>query len=213
VLALLAAILTPFSFSPEDPFAAGSHRGVDIRAAAARAPCAGRVAFAGRTPAGRAVTIRCGRWRVTLLPLAELATRRGASVATGASLGRTAPGHPGLHIGVRRAGDPWGYVDPLAALPHLRAGPAGAPPLVAPPRAARPRGAPPPSDPPRGAPRAAPRPRGSPADPIAPRPARLPWTAYLGAGLLAAAVPAVPLARRRRRRVALRAAAVVRPGG
>jgi hypothetical protein len=105
-----------------DPFEGGRHRGVDLAAppgSAVRAPCAGRVVVAGRVGAsGRVVTLRCGRWRVTGLPFAALAVRRGAAVATGTVLGTVgrSRAHAGLHLGVRREGRPFGYVDPLRFL-------------------------------------------------------------------------------------------------
>ncbi len=147
-----------FAVGP-DPFAAGQHRGADFAAAAGaevRAACAGVVAFAGEAGSnGRVVTLRCGRWRVTHLPLATIAVRRGARVRAGAKLGTvgSSPAHEGLHLGVRREGDRFGYVDPLRFL----AEPTTPPPLGPAPRAARPRrvGPPPPriAPPPRTAPR------------------------------------------------------------
>ncbi len=107
-----------FAYSPAEPFAAGRHRGVDLAARpgeTVRAPCAGAVAYAGRG----VVTLRCGPWRVTHLPLATLTVRAGARVREGARLGTLAASreHQGLHLGVRRAGDRFAYVDPLPFLP------------------------------------------------------------------------------------------------
>src|SRR5215217_8025393 len=105
-----------------DPFARGLHRGIDLAAAdgaPVRAACSGRIAFAGRAGAnGRTVTIRCGAWSVTQLPLASLAVRAGEHIAAGAALGEAgaAAGHEGLHLGVRRADDRFGYVDPAPLL-------------------------------------------------------------------------------------------------
>ena len=105
-----------------DPFARGLHRGIDLAAAdgaPVRAACSGRVTFAGRAGAnGRTVTIRCGAWSVTQLPLASLAVRAGEHIAAGAALGEAgaAAGHEGLHLGVRRAHDRFGYVDPAPLL-------------------------------------------------------------------------------------------------
>jgi Peptidase family M23 len=111
-----------FAYGP-DPFRRGWHRGVDLAAAAGariRAACAGTVVTA--RPAGVAggvVTIRCGRWRVTHLPLASVAVHRGQAVAAGAPIGDLAASsaHAGLHLGVRLASDRFGYVDPLRFLP------------------------------------------------------------------------------------------------
>jgi murein DD-endopeptidase MepM/ murein hydrolase activator NlpD len=120
------AVARAFAYSPAEPFVRGGHRGVDLRAlpgATVRAACAGRVAFAGRA----VVTLRCGPWRVTHLPLATFAVRAGERVREGTPLGTLAPSrdHRGLHVGVRRAGDPFGYVDPLRFLPD-----AGGPPVT-----------------------------------------------------------------------------------
>jgi murein DD-endopeptidase MepM/ murein hydrolase activator NlpD len=120
-----------FSVTP-DRFAAGQHRGVDLRArpgTAVRAACSGRVRFAGRVAAfGGVVSVRCGRHVATYLELGRVATARGRRLRAGARLGAVGPdGH--LHLGARdaRTGR---YVDPLTLLrepqpPSL--GPAPAP--------------------------------------------------------------------------------------
>ena len=65
-----------------DPFEAGAHRGADFaaaRGATVRAPCSGRVEVAGRVgTSGRVVTVLCGRWRASVMPLAEVAVEPGA---------------------------------------------------------------------------------------------------------------------------------------
>jgi hypothetical protein len=105
-----------------DPFRRGWHRGVDLAAApgtTVRAACAGTVVTSRAVAvAGGVVTLRCGRWRVTHLPLVAIAVRRGAAVAAGARLGRlgASPDHSGLHLGVRQAGNRFGYVDPMRFL-------------------------------------------------------------------------------------------------
>jgi hypothetical protein len=110
-----------------DPYAGGQHRGADLAAAPdARvvAACPGRVEVAGRVgSSGRVVTVRCGRWRVSYLPLGAIAVRRGARVSAGDTVGRLAASdpdgshhHAGLHLGVRREGRRFGYVDPLRLL-------------------------------------------------------------------------------------------------
>jgi murein DD-endopeptidase MepM/ murein hydrolase activator NlpD len=121
-----------FSYSPAAPFVAGAHRGADFAARPGepvRAACDGVVVHAGGSPGGRVVTVRCGGRRVTHLPLARVTVRRGARVGAGAPIGTLAAGHGGLHLGVRRAADPFGYEDPLAFLsaPSPRR---PAPPLV-----------------------------------------------------------------------------------
>ena len=131
------------SFDPgRHPFEAGRHRGVDLAAAPGvpvRAPCAGPVAFAGSVgSSGRVVTLLCGPWRVTQMPLGQIAVRAGATVAEGAPLGTAAASleHAGLHLGVRRDGTRFGYADPLRFLAPGR--PTPPPPLGPAPRSARP---------------------------------------------------------------------------
>ena len=188
-----------------DPFARGRHRGIDLAAtpgSRVRAACSGRVTFAGRAGAnGRAVTVRCGEWSVTHLPLRDVAVRAGAHVVTGAPIGTvgTVPGHTGLHLGMRRASDRFGYVDPAQLLHEP---PRHAPPVG--PRTSARRHLPPPPHPaplpfapvPRPAPlptaaRAVSRPGSSPAT-HRPRTGLAPWPAWAGLALL--------LRRRRRRR-------------
>ena len=166
------------AFDPgRQPFEGGRHRGVDLAAppgSSVRAPCAGEVVFAGAVGAnGRVVTLRCGPWRVTHLPLATVTARAGATVDRGDRLGtvEASPDHHGLHLGVRREGERFGYADPLRFLAPERATP---PPLGPAPRPARPRPTPPPLGPaPRPAgPRLAPPPLGPAPRPARPRPAR-----------------------------------------
>ncbi len=123
-------IVRPFVYAGS-PFRRGLHRGLDLRAAAGQrvvAPCPGRVAWAGP----RGVTLVCSGRRVTLLPVRP-AVRAGAGVGAGVAVG-TVVGGAGLHLGVRRAGDPFGYVDPAPLLRRSRAAP---PPVVAPARGPR----------------------------------------------------------------------------
>lgn len=123
-LTLVAPVPGPvarvFEYGP-DPFRAGQHRGVDLAARpgdVVRAACSGRVATARM----RVVTLRCGPWRVTHLPLAAISVRAGARVRAGEPVGRlgSTPGHTGLHLGVRRATDPFGYVDPIPLIHGTR---------------------------------------------------------------------------------------------
>jgi hypothetical protein len=198
-----------FDLGP-DPFAAGRHRGVDFAAAPGspvRAACTGRVVVAADIgTSGGVVTIACGPWRVSHLPLARIAVFAGRHVSAGDRIGSAARSrvHAGIHLGVRRAGNPFGYVDPLRFIHPEHAPPPAGPagrrgrgrrPIAAgrrvrapsPPRvpAARPVGAP--------AHLRAPLARHVPALPDAPAPGAArplaPWPAWvaLGALLLAAA--------------------------
>jgi hypothetical protein len=160
-----------------DPFAAGQHRGADFAAAPGspvRAACSGRVVVAAHIGSSRGVvTVACGRWRVSHLPLARIAVRDGGDVVAGDAIGTagSARGHTGIHLGVRRAGERFGYVDPLRFI-H----PGTPPPPAGPPGRARRGGRP------RPAPAPAP-PRPAAARPLAPWPV---WVA-LAVALLAAA--------------------------
>lgn len=152
-------VITPFAVGA-DRFAAGQHRGIDIAARAGeavRAPCGGRVAFAGQLPGrGRGVTIACGRLRATILELGSVRIARGDRIVPGATIGRAAASH--VQLGARRAGIDHGYIDPMTLL----ADDPSAPLPVAPP-SGRPRTAPPATAP-------APFPPApSPATPLAPR--------------------------------------------
>jgi hypothetical protein len=179
VLTLLLAWTPPvpgpptrlFDLGP-DPFARGQHRGVDFAARGdrVRAACAGRVVFAGRVAGEGTVSVRCGAWRVSYAPLTRIAVREGGRIGAGAHLGRA---RADLHLGVRREGRRFGYVDPLRFLDARRSPP---PPLVAPPQAVRRR----------AAPRAPPLMRPHPArpHPVRPDAGLAPWPVWLGLILL-----------------------------
>lgn len=207
-----------------DPFARGRHRGIDLAAtpgSRVRAACSGRVTFAGRAGAnGRAVTVRCGEWSVTHLPLRDVAVRAGAHVVTGAPIGTvgTVPGHTGLHLGMRRASDRFGYVDPAQLLHEP---PRHAPPVG--PRTSARRHLPPPPHPaplpfapdPRpallpSAARAVSRPGSSPAT-HRPRTGLAPWPAWAGLALLLVGAAGAGAARVRRTRRAAPARAEAAP--
>jgi hypothetical protein len=151
-----------------DPFAPGQHRGVDFAAppgTTVRAPCVGRVVVARRIgTSGGVVTVGCGRWRVSLLPLARIDVSEGEPAWPGRRLGAAGRSrdHAGLHLGVRRAGRRFGYVDPLRFLND--GAPTGDPPVPG----IAPRGRRPPAPAP---PVATARPRPMPARPR-PMPAR-----------------------------------------
>src|SRR4051794_20289369 len=164
-------VVRPFSYSEARPFVAGAHRGVDfagLPGAVVRAACAGRVAWAR----GSVVVLRCGGFRVAVLPLAALSVRTGERIRPHERLGTLgrSPGHAGLHLGVRREGERFGYVDPESLLARRHGPP---PPPVAGPgprRTVRPTPAVPPVAPVRAAP--------------APGPAAVrilaPWPAWAG---------------------------------
>jgi hypothetical protein len=172
----------PFAVTT-NPFEAGQHRGIDLDAALGapvRAPCAGRVLVAGRVgTSGGVVTLRCGRWRVTHLPLATITVHAGTPIARGARLGTVGRGsaHAGLHLGVRREGERFGYVDPLRFLTPT-------PTTPVPPLGPAPRGR-------HNAPRPLPvaTPLAAPARTPLAAPARTPlapWPAWLGLALVLA---------------------------
>jgi hypothetical protein len=136
------------------------------------------------------VSIRCAGRRVSHGPLAAVAVRPGAVVRAGAAIGTLAAGHRGLHVGVRREADPFGYEDPAGLLPATRRPSAPLPPP------ARPRGP-------------APRPRAGLPRPAAPAPHRpaapatAPGLVWAGLALLATGAAGTgTLALRRRRRLA-----------
>jgi len=175
------AVARAFSYG-SDPFRAGQHRGTDFAAppgSEARAACSGVVV----TARPGLVTLRCGPWRVTHLPLGSVSVDEGASVRTGRLIGSVgfSSEHRGLHLGVRRAGDRFAYVDPLTFL----GGRTTAPPTVPPPRTVRV---------PRSGPGGA-GPSGSPAPvaaaPPAPVPASLPAAALVAPPALASPPAAV----------------------
>jgi hypothetical protein len=119
-------VIRAFSLG-DDPYAAGQHRGVDIAGdtgSSARAPAAGTVSFAGTVPGnGRTVTIKSADgYAVTLVGLGSIGVAKNALVNEGDTVGTIAPapgdGTPAnVHLGIRVASDPDGYVDPLGLLP------------------------------------------------------------------------------------------------
>jgi murein DD-endopeptidase MepM/ murein hydrolase activator NlpD len=130
-------VLQPFSLG-DDPYAAGQHRGVDVAAPAGSpvlAPAAGTVSFAGTVPeGGRTVTVRTADgYAVTLVHLGAIAVRQDARVAEGAAVGTVGPSgeaehaRPYVHLGIRVADDPHGYLDPLGLLPARELTPPPAP--------------------------------------------------------------------------------------
>jgi hypothetical protein len=127
-------VLRPFTFDPNDPYAGGQHRGIDVGApsgAPVRAPAAGTVSFAGNVPGGGltlAVRTADG-YSVTLVHLGAIGVARGTTVQEGDVVGSVGPsGEPELaeayvHLGIRTAADQQGYVDPLSLLPARNVAP------------------------------------------------------------------------------------------
>jgi hypothetical protein len=117
-------VLRPFVFG-DDPYAGGQHRGVDIGAPAGtpvRAPAAGTISFAGTVPTGgKTITIRTADgYAVTLQRLGSTSVSRGLAVGEGDVVGSVGDAsEPYIYLGVRRADEPEGYVDPLGLLPPL----------------------------------------------------------------------------------------------
>jgi hypothetical protein len=129
------------------------HRGIDVggdAGAAVRAPAAGQVSFAGWLPRnGRTVTIRTpDGYAVTLLHLGTIMVSAGDGVAETEPVGTIGPSGdvevdvPYVHLGIRRADDPKGYVDPLTLLPPRPSLPPAEPVPAAPPTALSPAPAP-----------------------------------------------------------------------
>jgi hypothetical protein len=185
------AVLQPFLFDSAHPYASGQHRGLDVGGepgATVVAPAAGTVTFAGTVPSsGKSVTIgTADGYAVTLTHLGSIAVALGAAVAEGDGVGTIgASGEaevpaPYVHLGVRIAAEPQGYLDPLSLLPAR--GPVAAP-LVPPAVVAEPPPAPLPVAEPVPAPVADPEP-----EPVAP-PVAVPDAPVAVAGPATAAAP------------------------
>jgi hypothetical protein len=122
-------VVQAFSYDEAYPYASGQHRGIDIGADAAGetvvAPAAGTVSFAGTVPtSGKSVTIVTDDgYAVTLTHLGSILVVKGAAVSERDAIGTVGPSGtaevegPYVHLGIRHAADPNGYVDPLGLLP------------------------------------------------------------------------------------------------
>lgn len=122
-------VVQPFAYDEAHPYAASQHRGIDIGADAAGeavvAPSDGTVSFAGTVPtSGRSLTIETADgYSVTLTHLGSIVVAEGAAVAEGDLVGTIGPSGtaetdvPYVHLGIRVASDPNGYLDPLSLLP------------------------------------------------------------------------------------------------
>ncbi len=135
-------VLKPFVYGG-DPYAGGQHRGIDVageREEAVFVPASGIVTFAGTVGAnGKVVTVEtAGGHAVTLVHLGSIAVKKGDAVREGGVIGSIGPSGtpehdvPYVHLGVRVASDPNGYVDPLTLLPPRAAPAPPAPPPPAP---------------------------------------------------------------------------------
>ena len=176
-------VLQGFSFDPAHPYAGGQHRGIDVggdAGASVLAPASGVVSFAGTVPtSGKSVTIdTADGLSVTLTHLGSIAVAKGGAVTEGTVVGTVGPSGtpeldvPYVHLGIRNAADPQGYLDPLLFLPVAAAPPAAAPAAapVAPPAAAAPPADPAAAPPSSEAPPAPEAPAADPAPPAAEAP-------------------------------------------
>jgi murein DD-endopeptidase MepM/ murein hydrolase activator NlpD len=139
VLAMITACLISLPGPVTEPFGPegryGGHWGVDVEVAAAApvaAPLEGVVTFAGEVAGVKSVTVRDGRFRVSMSYLGRVDVEVGQVVRQGELVGRAGTPHgvPGLHIGLRVDDE---YVDPvpysrcagtLRLLPPMLSGPA-----------------------------------------------------------------------------------------
>jgi hypothetical protein len=121
------AVLRPFALGV-DAYAGGQHRGVDVAGpdgSGVRAPASGVISFAGSLPTyGRGVTIlTADGYAVTLVHLGTIGVAKGDTVSEGATVGTMGTSGtpeqsvPSVHLGIRRASEEEGYVDPLGLLP------------------------------------------------------------------------------------------------
>jgi hypothetical protein len=121
------AVLRPFALGA-DAYAGGQHRGVDVAGpdgSGVRAPASGVISFAGSLPTyGRGVTIlTADGYAVTLVHLGTIGVAKGDTVSEGATVGTMGTSGtpeqsvPSVHLGIRRASEEEGYVDPLGLLP------------------------------------------------------------------------------------------------
>jgi Peptidase family M23 len=136
------AVLRPFTLGA-DAYAGGQHRGVDVGGpdgSAVRAPASGVISFAGSLPTyGRGVTIlTADGYAVTLVHLGTIGVAKGDTVSEGATVGTMGASGtpeqsvPSVHLGIRRASEEEGYVDPLGLLPPRGAAAPTSPPATAP---------------------------------------------------------------------------------
>src|SRR5262249_41407874 len=114
-------VLSTFSFDRAHPYTAGQRRGIAIGGSSrASLPPAlgGVVAYAGPTPGnGLTLSVRTpDGYAVSLTHLGSLGVRAATTLSERDVVG-TVEADGLVHLGVRRADDDNGYVDPLALLP------------------------------------------------------------------------------------------------
>lgn len=133
---MIAACLITLAGPVAEPFGPqghySGHWGIDVEVpagAAVVAPLDGVVTFAGEVAGVKSVTVRNGRFRVSLSYLSRVEAKVGQSVGQGDRVGRAGSPHgvPGLHIGLRVGSV---YVDPV---PYSRCAMAGTLRLLPPP--------------------------------------------------------------------------------
>jgi hypothetical protein len=139
-------VITPYVYDEARPYAAGMHRGIDIAAPLGTkvgAAHAGTVTYAGMLGASGltvAIATSDGAFVASYLHLSRIATRRGATLEAGDDVGAVgttgtrSASEPHLHFGVRRAGEPDAYIDPLSLLPPLPTPTRAVPPASVPAR-------------------------------------------------------------------------------
>jgi hypothetical protein len=127
----------------DDPYAGGQHRGIDIAGsvgARVAAAAEGEVSFAGTAgSSGLTVSVRTtDGFDTSYLHLSSVSVREGELVSSGDALGAVgmtgsrSASEPHLHFGVREAGTPYAYRNPLDFLPPPEAPPAPDSPHPAP---------------------------------------------------------------------------------
>jgi Peptidase family M23 len=115
----------------DDPYAGGQHRGIDIAGpvgARVVAAAGGEVRFAGTAgSSGLTVSVRTSDgFDTSYLHLSSVSVREGEFVSSGHALGAVgttgsrSASEPHLHFGVREAGTPHAYRNPLDFLPPLQ---------------------------------------------------------------------------------------------
>lgn len=125
MLAMIAACLLTLPGPVTEPFGPQGryegHWGIDVKmqhASTVVVPLDGVVTFAGEVAGVKSVTVRNGRFRVSLSYLSQVDATVGRVVRRGEQVGRAGTPHgvPGLHIGLRVGSE---YVDPV---PYSRCG-------------------------------------------------------------------------------------------